>query len=237
LWVFWAVASPAWAPAASAESPDDPSNQLPALTPYWQPEPAPAPDQTAPRPFRDPNLELKWLGEPAPRLRFGIDFLLGGNSIYTPGSNQEGAGGTNGTGGIGLHLRGGVQLNELLSVELDFGGLLGPLLETRGAVLVGFTPLDWLSLGVGPAVGYQSGTECPLLCAPPVCPSYAGTYVASVERIDFLPGVGAPPGVPRIRRSFDIGLVGMVGAATAGAPQGKSPVGVGLYLVLGYLQF
>jgi len=67
--------------------------------------------------------------------------------------------------------------------------------------------------------------------------SYSAGYGAAELRIDFLPGVGPSYGVARVRRSFDIGIEALAGAALVGVPAGAQAQSVGLYLMLGYLQY
>jgi hypothetical protein len=102
---------------------------------------------------------------------------------------------------------------------------------------VGFTPHDWLSLSIGPAAGYEALTAGTIDIFGPPSPSYYGPYVGGEARIDFFPGVGPSTWLPRTRRSFDFGIVALVGAPTGGAPQQDTLLVWSLYLELGYVQF
>ena len=179
---------------------------------------------------------------PTPRVRFGVAGLIGGNGFYTGGIPNAGPRpGLNGAGGIGVSLRLGLQWDELMSLEVEAAGDLGAGGEARGSLLVSFTPVDWFSVGVGPAFGANSGDVCTgtsensFYCQN--SSSYSAGYGAAELRIDFLPGVGPSYGVARVRRSFDIGIEALAGAALVGVPTGARAQSVGLYLVLGYLQY
>jgi len=214
-----------WAPRAfSTEAADDPPEQQWGLPRSARPDPFPPPPA--------PVAEL------TTRLRFGLGLVLGANGIYVPSSNSSGEG-TQGAGGVGLSVQLGPQWSELFSTEIEFTGLFWPLLpDVRVAVLAGLTPLDWLSLSMGPALGYAGGTQCGyVLFLIPDCESFGGTYAGGEARIDYFPGVGPPSRLPRTRSSFDLGIVALAGAAFAGAPNGESPLGWGLYLELGFAQF
>ena len=219
-----AMASAPW--AFSTEAADD----QPVQSRPWRAYPPPDSASSRPRKETEPTPGL--VGQPTPRVRVGADLVLGANGIFVPASDSHGAYGTHGTGGIGFSFRIGPQWSELLSTEIELTGLFGPLLEGRAAVVLGLTPLDWLSLSIGPAAGDESGTES--FCG---TQSYSGAYFGGIARIDYFPGVGPPTGIPRSRGSFDLGLVALVAAPGSGPPQGDSLFGWGLYLELGYLQF
>jgi hypothetical protein len=182
---------------------------------------------------------------PTPRIRFGAAGLLGGNGFYTGGIPYTGllfGPGQNGAGGIGVSLHVGVQWDELMSLEVEAAGDFGFAEEARGSLLLSFTPVDWFSVGVGPSFGANFASECTSTFslfgpAPPsTCGNYSAGYGAAELRIDFLPGVGLRE-FARTRRSFDIGIEALAGAALVGVPAGAQAQSVGLYLMLGYLQY
>jgi hypothetical protein len=93
--------------------------------------------QPAPPPTEEPH--------PEPRLRAGVGAILG---FRIEGPNESG------DGGLGLYLRGGVQLSDLLGIEDDIAALNVPLpfptLLVRDTLDLTVTPVDWLTVASGP---------------------------------------------------------------------------------------
>lgn len=180
--------------------------------------------------------------DPAPRLRWGAAGLFGANSFPTGGNpSVSSVPGAQGIGGLSVALTIGGQWTELLSTSLELGGTIGIGAEARGSVLLGLTPLNWLSLGVGPELGAASVDQCTGGTGfyggggPQTCEAFSAGYFAGELRVDFLPGAG--PGEERTRRSFDIAIEGVAGASLATVPAGANSMGWGFYLLLGYLQY
>ena len=103
-------------------------------------------------------------------------------------------------------------------------------------MLLGLTPLNWFSLGVGPELGADTAEQCQGgWSSPLMCKTFSAGYLAGEVRLDFLPGAG--PGEEPTRRSFDIAIDGVAGASLVPVHAGVNSMGWGIYLLFGYLQY
>jgi len=149
-----------------------------------------------------------------PRLSGGVGAIVG---FRIEGPNESG------DGGLGLYLRGGVQLSELLGIEDDLSTAVGiiPLaglsLLVREAVDLTVTPVDWLTLAAGPTFSWGL--------------SESASAVGGTLRVDFhFPHRRAANGA---RHAWTLGLAGDLGGVVKrdGAEGG---VAWGAFLTFGY---
>src|SRR5579871_741021 len=86
-----------------------------------------------------------------PRASVGVGALVG---LRIEGPNESA------DGGLGLYLRGGVQVNDLLGVEDDVSFAaapvpgLGVLVLVRDSIDLTVTPVDWLTFAAGPVASW-----------------------------------------------------------------------------------
>jgi hypothetical protein len=149
-----------------------------------------------------------------PRASVGVGLIAG---FRVEGPNESG------DGGLGLYVRAGAQLSDLFGVENDLSAVAGfiPLggasAVVRESVDLTVTPLDWLTLGAGPA--YSWGI------------SESASVVGGTLRVDFhFPRQRRPSNV---RRAWTLGLAGDLGGVVQreGALRGAA---WGTFLTFGY---
>ena len=148
------------------------------------------------------------------RLRVGVGTIVG---FRIEGPNESG------DGGLGLYLRGGVQLSELLGIEDDLGAtagfipLAGVSLLVRDAIDLTATPVEWLTLAAGPTFSWGR--------------SESASAVGATLRVDF--HFPRQPVASDRRRAWTLGLSGDLGDVVKrdGASGG---VAWGAFLTFGY---
>lgn len=152
--------------------------------------------------------------DPGPRPAVGVGVMTG---FRIEGPNESG------DGGLGLYVRGGLQIDDLLGVENDLSGVVGfiPLgglsAVVRESVQLTVTPIDWLTLGVGPT--YSWGT------------SEDASVIGGTLRVDFhFPHRRAASGA---RHAWTLGLAGDLGGVVQRAGAGRG-LAWGAFLVFGY---
>ncbi len=149
-----------------------------------------------------------------PRLSAGVGAIAG---FRIEGPNESG------DGGLGLYLRGGVQLNDLFGIEDDLAAVAGIIPLAGVSVLVRdtldftVTPIDWLTLAAGPT--YSWGT------------SESASAVGGTLRVDF--HFPHQRSASNARRAWTLGLAGDLGGVVKrdGAEGG---VAWGVFLMFGY---
>ena len=106
-----------------------------------------------------------------------------------------------GDGGLGLYLRGGVQINDRYGVENDLSGAvalipLGGVSElVRESIDVTVTPRDWLTIAAGPTYSWGS--------------SESASVVGGTLRVDF--GFARRRAASGARRAWTLSLAGDLG--------------------------
>jgi hypothetical protein len=126
-----------------------------------------------------------------------------------------------GDGGLGLYLRGGVQLSELLGIEDDMAALgvpfPFPLLLVRDTLDLTVTPVDWLTVAAGPTGSWGI--------------SESAWTLGGMLRVDFhFPHQRRPSG---IRRAWTLGVAGDL-ADVIKRDGALGGVAWGIYLPFGY---
>jgi hypothetical protein len=166
-------------------------------------------------------------GDAGLRVLFGIG-LHGGEG----GERFSGGLGENiGWGIFGGYLRLGAQVDDFWGVEVEgSGSWILFSAYARGALTLDYTPADWFTFAVGPAVWYDWGVQGQdIFCAPITSADAVGGTV----RLDFHAGGRNAGG----RNAFTLSLVmDLGGTVTATGFTGPGLAGGG-YVALGYTHY
>jgi hypothetical protein len=192
-----------------------------APPPPLPPAPAAVPVTTAPAASSPvPQAQDNELAQPPPlytRLRFEAG--LEGN--FTVAGNM-------GNYGFGNYLRLGVQVKDWIDTQAELSA--GTILFTwyvRGAFTVGFTPVRWFTVSMGPVVGYFAGQG--IDGGPTISEGYAGGTL----RTDF--HVAQYRTARGRRHSFTLGIAADVGGSFADPGANRNPaLAVGGMFHIGY---
>ena len=145
------------------------------------------------------------------------------------GEDQFNGGDSTGGLGVGLYLRAGDEINDLLGFEAEVSaGTVVFSSYLRTAVTLDLTPVDWFTFAIGPVARGDVVT---------VCETTTATSVGATVRFDFHIGSSRSDSG---RGGFTIGLVGDLGGVVAvGGSESFESTGIaeGAYLTIGWAHY
>jgi hypothetical protein len=217
-------------PPGSAYPPPPPLVATPPLPPARLPVPAPQPadvESPPPSPVGFPPPPTPHPAPTAPpllasrgsRLLWGIGLQLGyGSDPFRP--NTEAPDPSNPGYGAGLYARLGDQFSDLLGLAFELGGATTLSAGyVRLASTLEVTPVDWLTVAVGPTARVDASTTSVTLPA------------GATLRVDYHLGVTQTASG---RGALTLGLAGDVGEVVEGNAAG---VAFGVYVMVGYARY
>ncbi len=168
-----------------------------------------------------------------PRMLLNVGVIVGGGiENVVPTSRFAG---TVGAAGLGLYFGAGLQLDDRWGFGPEIGGGTSVFWSYgRGALVVDYTPADWVAVGVGP-VAWIDGMSL-RGCPKSGCTASNAEAVGGTLRLDFHPGVERTEGG---RSAATIGIVADLGATVGEDAGGSFGTGFawGVYLTLGYARY
>ena len=186
-------------PQAYPSPPAPPQTYYPPQAPQQTyPPPAPPPSYAPPS---QPSYAPAATPQPAPTADVGPRFMWGIGAHLGFGEDQfNGEESTAGLG-IGLYLRAGDEINDLLGFEAEVSaGTVVFSSYLRTALTLDITPIDWFTFAIGPVARGDVVVACTTTTA---------TSVGGTVRFDFHIGSSRSDSG---RGGFTIGLVGDLGA-------------------------
>ncbi|MHB8418860.1 MAG: hypothetical protein ACYDCL_12340 [Myxococcales bacterium] len=225
------------APPPVVESPLPPPPEPPQPLPPGQSGRAFAPNEPLPAPgsWGRPPLPPPPLADVGTRVLFGVGLHTGGGVdqfSVSPGrfSSQSSTSGI----GIGVYARLGLQIDDPFGVDGELSAATLLLTDyVRGALTFDVTPVDWLTVAIGPVVREDVAAN--------FCTSGSTTAqaVGATARLEFHFGVRRGE---TGRSAFALGVAGDLGATIgsdngSGASLGGPGLAYGLYLTTGWAHF